>query len=169
MIRKENHTDVDQIRRVTTLAFDPVAYSDGTEPAIIDMLRDTQNMSLSLVKTDGGNILGHVAFSLVLIAGNDHGWYGLGPVCVLPHQQKTGIGSALINTGLGLLKEMDAQGCVVLGDPDYYQRFGFENTPDLRFIGAPARNFMALSFTDKTQAGDVTYDKAFYAEFTSKC
>lgn len=173
MIRKENSGDAGEIRRVVSAAFEPVSYSDGTEPDIVDMLRDSNNMTLSLLETNGAEILGHIAFSPVTINQKDHGWYGLGPVSVRPDLQNTGIGSGLINRGLELLKERGAQdgvqGCVVLGNPLFYQRFGFQPRPDLHFEGAPAEYFMALPFTDQIPAnqiptGTVTYHKAFYIE-----
>lgn len=164
MIRTEKPGDADEIRRVVSAAFKPVPYSDDTEPDIVDMLRDCNSMTLSLLKTNGTEILGHIAFSAVTINQKDHGWYGLGPVSVRPDQQNTGIGSGLINRGLELLKQHGAQGCVVLGNPQFYQRFGFHPTPDLRFEGAPAEHFMALPFADPVPNGTVTYHKAFYMD-----
>lgn len=162
MIRPEQPNDIADIRNVVTAAFAPVSYSDGTEPAIVDMLRDTDAMTLSLVSEIDGEILGHIAFSAVTIGGNSCDWYGLGPVAVHPDHQRTGIGSALIMAGLLLLKTGGAKGCVLLGSPDYYERFGFAQNPALTFADAPAKNFLALPFTDDTVCGDVTYHKAFY-------
>lgn len=164
MIRTEQTGDITAIRRVVTTAFKPVPNSDGTEAAIVDMLRDTGAMTLSLVAIKGAEILGHVAFSAITIGGNDCAWFGLGPVAVLPDHQGTGIGSALVNAGLAMLKDQGAQGCVVLGNPAYYQRFGFCANPDLRFSGVPAQYFMALPFVDDAPGGEVIYHKAFYIE-----
>lgn len=162
MIRPEHPNDIADISAVVSAAFDPVPYSDGGEPAIIDVLRGEGAMTLSLVAEKDGRILGHIAFSAVTIADKPCGWFGLGPVAVLPDHQGTGLGSALINTGLSQLKDMGAQGCVLLGNPAYYKRFGFSQHPALTFAGAPAKNFLALPFTDDLPSGDVTYHKAFY-------
>jgi len=84
-------------------------------------------------------------------------------VSVLPELQKQGIGSKLIQTGLSLLKEHGAKGCVLEGSPKYYQRFGFESRIGLTYHAAPAPEFfMALPFYDETPTGQVEYHKAFY-------
>ena len=56
---------------------------------------------------------------------------------VLPEHQSKGIGTALIREGIGRLRELGANGCVVLGEPDYYERFGFRPDPKLVFPGPP--------------------------------
>lgn len=162
MIRLEQSSDIAEIRNVVTAAFIPVPYSDGTEPAIVDMLRETNALTLSLVAENDDTILGHIAFSAVTIDGKTCGWFGLGPVAVLPDHQTKGIGSALINTGLAQLKELGAKGCVLLGNPAYYERFGFRVHSGLHFADAPAEYFLALPFTDDVPNGDVVYHKAFY-------
>ncbi|WP_456391098.1 GNAT family N-acetyltransferase [Profundibacter sp.] len=164
MIRTEQTDDIAEIRRIVAAAFKPVQNSDNTEPDIIDMLRDTGAMTLSLVSVKGAEILGHIAFSAVTIGGKDCAWFGLGPVAVQPDHQGKGVGSALVNAGLTMLKDQGAQGCVVLGNPAYYQRFGFRTNPDLRFADAPAQYFMALPFAPSPPSGDVIYHKAFYIE-----
>lgn len=158
----EHPNDIANIKAVVTAAFAPVTYSDGTEPAIVEMLRDTAALTLSLVAEQDGEILGHIAFSAVTIDGKSGLWFGLGPVAVLPDHQRTGIGSALINAGLSQLKDLGAQGCVLLGNPAYYERFGFRKTPSLTFADSPAEYFLALAFTDDIPSGVVTYHKAFY-------
>lgn len=162
MIRRENPSDIAEIGNVVAAAFGPVPYSDGTEPAVVDMLRETGAMTLSLVAEKDGNILGHIAFSAVTISGKTCGWFGLGPVAVLPEHQTQGIGTALVNASLTQLKELGAQGCVVLGNPAYYERFGFRANSALHFADTPAEYFLALSFTDHQPKGEVIYHKAFY-------
>ena len=120
-------------------------------------------MSVSLVAEMDGKVVGHVAFSVVTINGEDKGWYGLGPVSVSPELQKQGIGSKLIREGLSLIREKGAKGCVLEGDPEYYQRFGFKTYPDLFYEGTPApKYFMALPFYDEVPEGKVEFHQAFY-------
>lgn len=162
-IRDETPADAAAIRHLTALAFAGAEHASGTEAAIPDALRRTGALTLSLVAATGAEIVGHVAFSPVTIAGADHGWYGLGPVSVLPAHQRAGIGAALIRAGLDRLRLDAAAGCVVLGDPAYYTRFGFAPHPGLRFDGAPPEYFLALALTGAPPAGAVVYHPAFYA------
>jgi putative acetyltransferase len=163
-IRTETPQDINAIEQITIAAFDDKPYTDGTEHLIINRLREAGAMFLSLVAEVDGKVVGHVAFSVVTINGEDIGWYGLGPVSVSPELQKQGIGSKLIREGLSLIKEKGAKGCVLEGDPGYYQRFGFKNYPGLFYEGAPdPKYFMALPFYADVPEGKVEFHKAFYA------
>lgn len=106
---------------------------------------------------------GHVAVSPVTIADGTQGWFGLGPVSVTPRLQGQGIGSQLVHRALDMLKEQGASGCVVLGDPSYYQRFGFRNEPGLVLPGIPPEYFMAISLGGPLPGGVVAYHPAFEA------
>lgn len=162
LIRPEQPHDIAAIRQLTADAFAGVEHSDQREPAIIDALRDAGALTLSLVAVEeGGTIVGHVAFSPVTIDGEDLGWFGLGPVSVRPDKQGRGIGAALIRQGLDTLRQEGAAGCVVLGDPNYYRRFGFENDPNLRYPAAPPEYFMRRAFNDAVPRGEVAYHAAF--------
>ncbi|MBC8136883.1 MAG: N-acetyltransferase [Fibrella sp.] len=163
IIREEQHSDIESITRVTDSAFANKAYSSGTESFIIHALRAEGALSLSLVAETDGQIAGHVAFSPVTISDESADWYGLGPVAVLPELQKRGIGKALIREGLNRLRSLGAQGCVLLGDPNYYTRFGFANTPDLILEGFPPEYFLAVPFADRTAQGTVLFHPAFSA------
>lgn len=104
-----------------------------------------------------------VALSPVLIGGRECGWFGLGPVSVHPSRQAQGIGSTLVHAGLDRLRALHAAGCVVLGEPDYYGRFGFAVDEKLRFVGAPREYFMALKLAgDDPVSGMVDYQPAFF-------
>jgi putative acetyltransferase len=163
LIRPEKPTDVDAIEQVTIAAFDGKSYSDQTEYSIINRLRVAGAISISLVAEVDGNVVGHIAFSVVTINGEDKGWYGLGPISVLPELQKQGIGSKLIREGLSVIREKGAKGCVLEGDPRYYQRFGFKTYPGLVYEGSLAPEyFMAYPFYNEVPAGKVEYNKAFY-------
>lgn len=160
-IRDERSGDAAAIRALTAAAFETAPHSSGTEAAIVDALRTAGALTLSLVVEEGGEIVGHVAFSPVLIGGSGGGWHGLGPVSVRPDRQNRGIGRRLIMAGLERLEISGAQGCVVLGDPAYYARFGFLADPMLRYPGVPAEYFQSLSFAGTRPKGDVRYHPAF--------
>src|SRR5262245_55623298 len=92
-IRGERPGDARAIRSITNAAFAGAEHSSGTEAAIVDALRASGAMTVSLVAVAGNEVVGHVAFSPVRIDGQDFGWYGLGPVSVRPDCQKQGIGA----------------------------------------------------------------------------
>ncbi len=162
IIRKEQEGDQAAIADITARAFRGVEYSDQTEPAIIERLRAAGTLTLSLVAIDHDLIVGHIAFSPVTIDGKSCGWFGLGPVSVDPDHQGQKIGSALIMCGIEKMRSEGASGCVLLGDPAYYNRFGFEADERLRYEGAPPEYFMRLNLTDSnTPMGRVEYHPAF--------
>lgn len=159
--RLEISEDVAAVRSLTEAAFADVEHSRQSEGAIIDALRDAQALALSIVAEDAGVVIGHVAFSPVLINGRDMQWFGLGPVSVAPDRQGKGVGSALIRRGLGMLEDRRAHGCVVLGDPSYYARFGFTADGALRYSGAPPEYFQSRTLCGPPAQGDVRYHPAF--------
>jgi putative acetyltransferase len=163
IIRPETPNDVEAITQVTLAAFTGKFSDNPTEHLIVKGLREAGALSLSFVAELDGKIVGHVAFSKVTINGYDRGWYGLGPISVQPALQKQGIGSKLIQAGLAQLRDMGAQGCVLEGDPNYYNRFGFTSYPNLVYENAPApQYFMAHPFYDAVPQGKVEYRPAFY-------
>lgn len=162
-IRSEQASDIATIREITKAAFAPMAYSSQTEAEIIEALRAAGALTLSLVALESGEIVGHVAFSPVTIDGEDKGWYGLGPVSVRPDRQNIGIGGRLIREGLDRLARTGAKGCVLVGEPAYYRRFGFENHAGLRFEGVPAEYFMGKALNGPVPSGSVSFHAGFGA------
>jgi len=156
-IRAERPEDNEAIARVTTAAFG----GRHEEAAIVASLRRDGALTVSLVLLEDEAVIGHVAFSPVLIDGRACGWHGLGPVSVRPDRQRSGVGQALIIEGLARLRAKGAAGCVVLGDPAYYLRFGFANDPALRYADAPAFAFQRLVFVGTPPAGRVEYHASF--------
>jgi putative acetyltransferase len=163
IIRKETTSDIEAITQVTIAAFKTLQISNQTEQFIIKALRNANALTISLVAEVDGRVVGHIAFSPVTISDGSPNWYGLGPVSVLPEYQKQGIGESLVNKGLSLLKAMGGKGCALVGDPAYYQRFGFRNIPDLVHEGIPQEVFLALPFTEKVPQGMVIFHEAFLA------
>jgi putative acetyltransferase len=164
IIRKEKNTDYKAITNVTIAAFKDHPVSRQTEHFIINALRSAGTLTISLVAEINGKIVGHIAFSPITISDGTTEWYGMGPVSVLPDHQKQGIGKALINEGLALLKNMGAQGCALVGPPDYYKKFGFKNYPEMIHEGIPQEVFLVLAFSETIPKGIVTFHEAFKAE-----
>ena len=163
VIRSERDADVSAITEVTVAAFKTLEISNHTEQFIIEALRAAKALTVSLVAEVDGRIIGHIAFSPLTISDGTRNWYGLGPVSVLPKCQRQGIGKALVREGLSRLKDMNAQGCCLVGHPDYYRKFGFKNIPGLVLEGVPQEVFFALSFDGQTPQGTVTFHDAFKA------
>ena len=126
-------------------------------------MRSAAALTISLVADVDGRVVGHIAFSPISVSDGTTGWYGLGPVSVLPEYQKQGIGKSLINEGLSLLKEMGGQGCALVGDPNYYKKFGFKNYPELIHEGIPQEVFLSLPFAEKVPKGIVVFHEGFWA------
>ncbi|HML93419.1 N-acetyltransferase [Methyloceanibacter sp.] len=161
LIRTEIPGDEDAIDRVTTLAFEAASHSDHTEARIVRDLRAAGDLTLSLVAEVDGELAGHVAFSPVTVDGRHDGWYGLGPLSVHPGRQGHGIGSALVEQGLAILRDRGARGCALLGNPDFYARFGFASDGTLRYGSVPARFVQAVVFTGARPSGELSYARAF--------
>lgn len=160
-IRSEQPGDADAIRALTAAAFAGARHSSGTEAGIVDALRADGALTLSLVAVADGRIVGHVAFSPVGIDMAEGAWHGLGPLSVEPACQRQGIGQALVREGLQRLKALGASGCVVLGSPAYYGRFGFLSEPSLRYRDGPSPYFQRLILKGPAPSGQARYHRAF--------
>jgi len=164
IIRNENKGDVSAIAEVTVAAFRTLEISNHTEQFIIEALRAASALTVSLVAEMHSRVIGHIAFSPLTISDGTLNWYGLGPVSVLPEYQRQGIGSALIGEGLSRLKALGAGGCCLVGHPEYYRRFGFENAPGLACEGVPQEVFFTLSIDGVLPQGTVGFHEAFKAD-----
>jgi putative acetyltransferase len=163
-IRNETESDVNAIAEVTRKAFETLAISNHTEEFIIEALREAKALVISLVAEADGKVVGHIAFSAVTISDESLGWYGLGPISVLPELQRQGIGKALIHEGLSLLRALGAKGCVLVGDPGYYERFGFRSPSNMVIGGVPQQYFLALPFDGNKSHGAVMFHEGFNAK-----
>jgi len=161
LVRPETPADAAAIRQVTAAAFASAPHSSGTEAAIVDALRAAGALALSCVAEEAGALVGHAAFSPVTTSDGAPGWFGLGPVSVRPDHQRAGVGQALIRAGLATLRDQGAAGCVVLGDPGYYARFGFISDPALRYGDVPPGYFQRIVFRGAPPAGEVNYHASF--------
>ncbi len=164
VIRNETAADVSAIGEVTAAAFETLEVSNHTEQFVIAALRAANALTLSLVAELDGRVVGHIAFSPLAIADGTPDWYGLGPVSVLPAYQRQGIGKALIREGLSRLKDLQARGCCLVGHPEYYPQFGFQNVAGLVLEGVPAEAFFALSFDGRYPRGAVVFHEGFQAD-----
>jgi putative acetyltransferase len=163
VIRNETKSDIKAISEITKAAFATLAVSNQTESFIIDALRDANVLTISLVAVSGKEVVGHIAFSPVTVSDGSPGWYGLGPISVLPELQKQGIGKSLMSEGLSKLKSLGAKGCILVGDPGFYERFGFRSPPDMVIEGVPQEYVLAFPFTESKASGTVAFHEGFAA------
>lgn len=163
-IRKERVSDHDSIHLVTEQAFRDMSYAGGDEQDIVNRLRSVNALTLSLVAVLDEEVVGHIAFSPAEISNGSSPWFALGPVSVLPEYQQQGIGRALIETGLAQLREMNALGCILTGNPMYYQKFGFEVAVDNAPANEPAEFFMLKMLSSDVPDGRFSFHGAFYGE-----
>lgn len=161
VIRPEKIGDEAAIHALTEAAFADMPFSQGDEQVLVDALRASGDLALSLVALDGETLVGHIAFSRVTISDGSSEWYDLGPVSVAPAVQRQGIGSALIERGIAELRGRGARGIVLLGSPGYYSRFGFAHDPQLCYPGPPPEYFQRLVLEGKPPGGIVRYAGAF--------
>jgi putative acetyltransferase len=157
LIRPETTDDIAAIYALTKAAFASMPFSDGSEPDCINQLRKDGDLTLSLVAEVNDVIIGHVAFSPVTLNEIADNWFGLGPISVHPDHQRSGIGSALINEGLSQLKDRSAKGCVLIGDPNYYSRFGFVSDGKLTYHDLPPQYVQWLGFNGIAASGKLLY------------
>jgi len=163
VIRKETSADAGAIAQVTIAAFKTLEISNHTEQYIVDALRAAKALTVSLVAEVDGRVVGHIAFSPVVVSDGTSNWFGLGPVSVSPEHQRQGIGKALIREGLSRLQDLNARGCCLVGHPEYYKALGFKNVPGFGHQAIPAEFFFALSFDGQYPQGDVTFHEGFAA------
>lgn len=123
VIRTEKPSDYEQVAAITEAAFKSHDYDGLGEVKLIKQLRIDGDATLSIVADLQDEIVGHVMFSALQAPMKA---LALAPVSVSPDHQKTGIGSALINKGIDEAKARGFKAVFVLGDPNYYSRFGFE-------------------------------------------
>lgn len=163
IIRDEALADQSAIRDIVAAAFLTMPYSHQTEHLIVDALRRAGAMTLSLVAEEDGAVVGHAAFSPATIDDRPGGWHALGPIAVRPDRQRRGIGSALLREGLARLRQRGAEGCLLVGNPAFYTRFGFRNDARLTVEGVPPQYLLVLPFGEDVPRGRVGFHPAFAA------
>ena len=160
IIRPEKPADIAAINEVVTAAF-----GRRQEADLVTRLRSDGDLVLSLVADNDGVITGHVAFSRLSIERDGVRLPGisLAPVSVLPAQQRKGTARALIGAGHLRLKTLGETIVFVLGDPDYYKRFGFSHEMAEAFACIyQGDHLQVLRLSpDAPAAGEVIYAAAF--------
>ena len=161
-VRPESGDDVEAIHAVHLAAF-----PTSVEAELVRALRADGDSEISLVAEQGGDIVGHVMLSRMSATGDGRAYraLGLGPVAVRPGTQGGGVGSELIRSALTIAGTLGEEIVFVVGEPDYYARFGFSAAAAAPFASPYAGPyFMALwlrSDFDSPAAGSADYAAAF--------
>jgi len=159
ILRDETPEDAAAVRQVVADAFSQAAEAD-----LVEALRASGDAVISLVAEGDGEIVGHILFSRLQAPER---CLGLAPLAVAPGRQNQGIGSALVREGLARAKRDGWQAVFVVGEPDYYGRFGFSAAAAAKFETAyPKPYVLALELVPNaltTRTGALLYALAFQA------
>lgn len=163
-IRPEVDADHPSIRQVHRLAF-----GQDAEGILVDALRNSGLVTLSLVAELDGQVVGHILFSGIRIVSKVRSVdaLALAPMAVLPEHQRKGIGSSLIESGLEQCRQAGHRIVIVVGHPNYYTRFGF--SPELavplesEYAGEAFMAFELVPGALEGVAGVVQYSPPFRA------
>jgi len=153
-IREEEPGDISAIQAINERAF-----GQREEVDIVDRLRESCDELLSLVAECDGEVVGHILFSPVVTESERGAVRGMGlaPMAVLPEYQRKGIGTALAERGLEILRERSCPYVIVVGHPGYYPRFGFISASqrgiECQWPGVPDGAFMILVLDESAMEG----------------
>jgi len=160
-IRRSVPEDRDAIYALHGAAFPSLA-----EARLVVALEEDADALLSLVAESAGEIIGHVLFSRMTATAGARtlSAAALAPVAVEASRRYRGIGSALIDAGVGMLGEEGVDYVFVVGDPDYYERFGFDPAVGARFTSpysGPAWMGLALGEAPHPKRAEARHARAF--------
>ncbi len=162
LIRPETIADFESIQRVNRQAFGQAA-----EAQLVDDLRAGGFVRVSMIAELDGQVVGHILFSQLTITSDVGSTLALSlaPLAVLPNFQRQGIGQSLVAQGLQECQRQGHPAVIVLGDPQYYRRFGFAPELAARLESPYAGEFfMALELVPgalQHLAGRVNYPPPF--------
>ncbi|MGI6655380.1 MAG: GNAT family N-acetyltransferase [Desulfobulbus sp.] len=164
-IRPEEERDTDKVKELLTAAYSRRPRSSYNQEILDDKVRRASPaLTLALVAEQEERIVGYLALSRVELSDNTPGWYAIAPLAIHPDLRQQGIGTRLVTEALARLRAMEANGCVVIGPPSYYRRFGFDSTPELLVEGIASEYFLVQPFTDAgaRSRGIVVYNPVFF-------
>lgn len=168
-IRPEMPSEFSQIHDLIKNAFATTEHSDHQEHFLVERLRQDPAFLPNLAwvaENEKDEIIGHILFSEAVI--DDKKVLALAPLSVRPDYQYQGVGTALINHAHDIIKTLDYPAVVVLGHPDYYAKFGYNNASEFG-ITAPfdvpdgVLRVWQIDKGEKVPSGEIEYAKAFFA------
>lgn len=157
-IRDESSRDWQAVFRVISLAF-----GQSAEAELVERLRAAGDSVISLVAEDGEEVVAHILLSKM---DAPFPALALAPVSVIPARQRSGIGTALIQSAVERARSEGWSAVFVLGDPNYYERFGFERPAAAGFTSpyaGPHFMMLRLSRSLTVTTGELKHAPAFAA------
>ena len=149
-IRAVQTGDDSEIDFLVRTAFATAKVSDGTEQDLVRELRrrNTYRPELELAAEENGRLVGHILLTELPVPGGPEGLRGLmvAPLCVRLEDRNRGLGGRLLQEGARRAAELGYNALFLVGDPDYYGRYGFQNAVSLGFVnasGVPDRFLLA--------------------------
>jgi putative acetyltransferase len=137
------------------------AFGQSAEAELVEQLREAGDSVISLVAEENSQIVGHVLLSRM---SAPFPALALAPVSVVPTRQRCGIGSVLIEAAVNRARSAGSAAIFVLGDPRYYERFGFDGETAAGFTSPYAgSHFMALKLASPlpVMTGELHHASAF--------
>jgi putative acetyltransferase len=164
--RMEQPDDIESVYAVQVAAFKRTGEAD-----LVNALRGKPNCLCSVVAESNGRVVGHCLFTKVKVTSPKGNFEAaaLGPVAVLPEWQGEKIGTMMIITATNIVIEKGYPILFVLGDPNYYNRFGYSDASEFGFTckyDAPTGAFMVAGLSPNVlhgKSGVVHYAKEFDA------
>ena len=161
-IRMEQSSDAPQIRDLVEASFPGLG-----EALLVDRLRSDGDLVLSLAAEDAGVVVGYIAFSRLMVESDDDGGaaaVALAPLAVYSDYQGQGVATQLVREGHACVAFLGETLSVVLGEPQYYGRFGYSNRRVAGFASDYQSPYlMGLSFGAAPWEGRLVYPTAFGA------
>jgi putative acetyltransferase len=155
-IKKPSNADYPDIYHLLDRAFAPSI----AEANLVSSLNDAGKIKLDLVIEQQGRILGYICYSAAVDDSGTAIGYHLAPLAVLPERQRQGLGHQLTRKSLRLLS--GSMPVYVLGDPEYYRRFGFRIDKTQKCIFDPEGDHFMVLFAGPLPAREVFYEREFH-------
>lgn len=154
-IRPEQASDFPEVYELVETAFESAPHADGDEQDYVQKLRDSPNYisELALVAEGDGELIGHIMLTR-LDVDTENGpreTLLLSPLAVAAPYRSRGVGAALVRESLSRAAALQHRAVLVVGDPDYYPRFGFRCSLDVGIHnrnGFDDRNVMACALAE---------------------
>lgn len=164
-IRPEKKYDANAIRKVHYYAFNDHPYTLKEDYKLIDLLREKNALVASLVAEEPPlGIIGHLTISPIQINEEKTNWFYLGPIGVLPEEQRKGVGKQLVKEAIRTMAALGAEGLVSRGDPKFFTQVGFRNDSRLIFSKIQPEHSVLLPLSSNVPEGIITLDPVFSRE-----